>query len=290
MSSEILAEFASNPRLSLDYLQMRLQEHEWWSRRVRILNALYLISVFHDREDVLQYILSERNGGPPDADIFYFAVCLGRFSIVRLLFPMILRDLTVYFYENAIEEYIQLDDFIMRIYSLWKNKSFPDMYPITNPQSYFKNSIIEMIGELGLYTDKRLAQAVPGYVPYSHPLVAVGVPTVGNLECDPEEMFKCLIELGYRLPMFNITIMTVVEERWFDHLDAHEELFQRQWWRTWYTSFINAKTRKTFRPLKIRYHRYLHNTEETDRIVQQYCPIPIDIIQYIVQPYLHEML
>ncbi len=183
-------------------------------------------------------------------------------------------------YQNISDEYIKLDDFIMRIYQLWKfNCCFPNTYPISNPQSYFSNRTIEVIGTLELYTDKTLSNAVPGYVP-----------TVGNLECDPEEMFKFLIEQGYRLPMIPVNIMTQEEEKWLDYLDAHDNLFQKKWWRTWYTSFIHSKTKKTYRPLEVKRHQYLLYTQSVDNLVYEICPIPKDLIQYILVPYLHEDL
>jgi hypothetical protein len=279
---DIFHEFAQNPKLSLDYIHTQLQQYELWDRRVNILNKIQLISVFHNREDVLQNVIFVGNN-IVQADIFYFAVSLGRFSIVRFLFKNILRYLELaennINYSNIEEDYIQLDDFIMRIYNLWKHKLLPNTYIISNPQSYFSNRSIEVIGTLGLYTDKTLSQAVPGYVP-----------TVGNLECDPEKMFKFLIELGYRFKMLPLMVITQEEEKWLDHLDAHDNLFQKKWWRTWYTSFIHAKTKKTFRPLEVRYHRYLQYIECSDKLVYDFCPVPRDIIRYVIVPYLHEEL
>jgi hypothetical protein len=277
---DIFIEFTHHPHLPLEYIQTQLQIYELWSRRINILTKIQLISIFHDREDVLKFVTGL---GTVQADIFYFAVCLGRYSIVRFLFKTILRYLKMaennINYQNIADEYIKLDDFVMRIYQLWKHKYLQSHYPSCNPQSYFFNRTIEYIGTLGLYTDKTLSQAIPGYIP-----------TVGNLECDPEEMFKCLIEQGYRLPMIPLTMMTQEEEKWLDYLDAHDNLFQKKWWRTWYTSFIHSKTKKTYRPLVMRRHRYLEYTQCADKLVYDFCPIPKDLIQYILVPYIHEEL
>ncbi len=279
---DVFTEFAGNPKLSLEYIQTQLQTYQLWSRRVNILNKIQLISIFHDREDVLRYVLTT-GIGTVQADVFYFAVCLGRFSIVSFLLKKILMYLELYKidfnYQNISDEYIKLDDFIMRIYQLWKYKYLQSSYPPCDPQSYFSNRTIEVIGTLGLYTDKTLSQAIPGYVP-----------TVGNLECDPEEMFKFLIEQGYRLPMIPVNIMTQEEEKWFDYLDTYDNLFQKKWWRTWYTSFIHSKTKKTYRPLEVRRHKYLQYIESADKLVYDFCLIPRDLIQYILVPYLHEPL
>ena len=279
---DVFDEFARNPQLPLDYIQTHLQAYELWSRRVNILTKIHLISIFHDREDVLNYVLFSRIN-TVHSDIFYFAVCLGRYSIVRILFKHILRYLqlaeTDINYQNIADDYLQLDDFITRIYQLWKHKYLQTPYPSCNPQHYFSNRAIEVIGSLGLYTDKTLSQAIPGYVP-----------TVGNLECDPEEMFKFLIEQGYRLPMIPLSMMTQEEEKWLDYLDAHDNLFQKRWWRSWYSSFIDSKTKKTYRPLQVRRHRYLHYTQSVDKLVCDFCPLPKDLIQYILVPYLHEDL